>query len=115
MESKLTWLAYEALHSRIVISSILFLASTIYKKWKTFSAVFRYPDINTRGCWVNSREWVQFANHKKTVFCYVDIGCLYSGNVPEKKLQLSSLFMALIKREILTSREVLYLHEVLYV
>ena len=36
--------------------------------------------------------------------------CLYSANFPEKKLQ----FMAMIKREILTSREVLYLDEVLY-
>ena len=36
--------------------------------------------------------------------------CLYSANFPEKKLQ----FMALIKREILTSREVLHLDEVLY-
>ena len=33
---------------------------------------------------------------------------LYSANFPEKKLQ----FMAMIKREILTSREVLYLDEV---
>ena len=35
---------------------------------------------------------------------------LYSANIPEKKLQ----FLAVIKREILTSREVLYLDEVLY-
>ena len=69
MESKLTWLAYEALHSRIVISSILFLSSTIYKKWKTLSAVFTCPDINTTfGFWENLIEFVEIANHRKTVF-----------------------------------------------
>ena len=66
LESQLTWLAYEALHSGIVISSILFLSSTIYKKWKTFTC----PDVNTRfGCWENLREFVQIANRRKTVFC----------------------------------------------
>ena len=51
------------------LSAVFFFFRVLFiKKGKTFSAVFTYPDINTRGCWVNSREWVPFANHKKNSF-----------------------------------------------
>ena len=79
------------------------------KKWKTLSAVFTCPDINTRfGCWLVEFKRIR-TNCKPQKNSFL-LRCFYSGSFLP-----SSLFMALMKRALLTSREVLYLHEVLCV
>ena len=76
-------------------------------------SVFAYPNINTRGCWENLKQdipvtiensttpssvYIRLCIHSKKVFY-----CVYKNNFPDKKKQ-NSLFMALIKREILTHK-----------
>ena len=120
---------FQVLECRSIFSAILASTSPgtkfsyVFKQYKTFS-VFAQPDINTRlvgrirDSYANPRRsrglhncrefsqpssiYIRICKHRKNVFF-----CFYKITFPRKKTK-TPLFKALIKREILTSREVLY-------